>query len=402
VRHRILIVDDEQAMLNLFSSLLKDRYIVETARSAEEALLRLREDSDFAVVVADIFMPGISGIELLAQCAKLNPDTVRIAVTGDPGRDTVVDSVNEGNVFRFVSKPVRLEVLAEIIESAIERFDSLHLERDMMETTVRTSVNLLLEVLATIDPPSFELSQRVRSSVRVFVRKLKLPNAWELELAASLARIGTVALPTDVLRKVAREIPLGAREAEILAQVPALGAQLLKQVPRMGRVTEAIRYQAKNFDGSGAPNDATSGSHIPLGARILRIFVDRATLEIEGVASGEAHRRMAARSGVYDTALLDASFEVFPEYILSAVSADKEVRLVSADELQPDCTLVTEIRTTDRLLLVTSGTRLTPLMLQRIRTHVALGTVVGPFGVQITTPDEVKATESPFPILAAS
>jgi response regulator RpfG family c-di-GMP phosphodiesterase len=389
-------------MLNLFSSVLKDRYVVETARSAEEALQRLQHDTDFAVVVADIFMPGISGIELLSQCAKLSPDTVRIAVTGDPGRDTVVDSVNEGNVFRFVSKPVRLEVMAEIIESAIERYDSLRLERDMMETTVRTSVNLLLEVLATIDPPSFELSQRVRTSVRVFVRKMRLPNAWELELAASLARIGMVALPTDVLRKVAREAPLGAREAELLRQVPVLGAQLLKQVPRMGRVAEAIRYQAKNFDGSGSPDDATSGSHIPLGARILRIFVDRATLEIDGVASREAHRMMASRIGAYDASLLEDSFECFPEYILSAVSAEKEVRLVSADELQPDSTLVTEIRTLDRLLLVAAGTRLTPLIVQRIRTHVALGTVTGPFGVQVPTAEDTKASANPFPILAAS
>jgi response regulator RpfG family c-di-GMP phosphodiesterase len=400
--HRILIVDDEQPMLNLFSAVLKDRFVIETARNAEEALQRLRTESDFAVVVADIFMPGVSGIELLAQCAKLSPDTVRIAVTGDAARETVVDSVNEGNVFRFVSKPVRVEVLGEIIEAAIQRYDSLRLERDMMETTVRTSVNLLLEVLATIDPPSFELSQRVRTSVRVFARKMRLPNAWELELAASLARIGMVALPSDVLRKVGHEIPLGAREAELLSQVPALGAQLLKQVARMGRVAEAIRYQAKNFDGSGSPNDSTSGPHIPLGARILRIFVDRATLEIDGVASRDAHRRMAARTGAYDPALLQASFDCFPDYILSAVSADKEVRLVSAEELQPDATLVTEIRTTDGLLLVAASTRLTSLIVQRIRTHVTLGTVTGPFGIQLPTADDAKASSVPFPILAAS
>jgi hypothetical protein len=271
-----------------------------------------------------------------------------------------------------------------------------------METTVRTSVNLLLEVLATVDPPSFELSQRVRGSVRHFVRHLKLPNAWELELAASLARIGTVAIPADVMRKVAREMPLASREAELVGQVPQLGWQLLKQIPRMGRVAEAIRYQAKNFDGTGSPADDIGGARIPLGARILRIFVDRALLEIDGVAQREAYRAMAARTGKYDAELLEASFECFPDYILSGLSAEKEVRLVSAEQLQPDQTLATEIRTNDKLLLVATGTRLTPVIVQRIRTHVALGTVIGPFGVQPVTPEDAKAIAVPPPILIAS
>ncbi len=389
-------------MLNLFSSVLKDRFDIETARNAEEALRQLRMTTEpFAVVVADIFMPGISGIELLAQSAKLSPDTVRIAVTGDPRRDTVVNSVNEGHVFRFVSKPVRIETLAEIIEAAVERYESLRMERDLMETTVRTSVNLLLEVLATLDPATFELSQRVRGSVRHFARLMRLPNAWELELAASLARIGTVSLPADVVRKATRDAPLTPREAELFAQVPQLGGQLLKPVPRMGRVAEAIRYQAKNFDGTGSPSDSIAGSEIPLGARILRIFVDRALLELDGPERGEARRAMMARTGVYDPALLEASFEHFPEFIFSAVSAEKEVRLVSADALQPDSTLITEIRTAERLLLVAPGTRLTPLIIQRIRTHVALGTVTGPFGIQRPSSND-DATPVPFDARAAS
>ena len=387
-------------MLNLFSSVLKDRYTVETARSAEDALKLIQSDEPFTVVVADIFMPGVSGIDLLAQCEKLSPDTVRIAVTGDPGRDTVVDSVNEGQVFRFVSKPVRIETLAAIIEAAVERYESQRLEREMMDTTVRTSVNLLLEVLATFDPSSFELSQRIRTSVRIFARAQKLPNVWELELAASLARIGVVALPSDLLRKVARDIPLTPREAEQFSQVPQLGAQLFKQVPRMGRVAEAIRYQAKNFDGSGSPKDAITGSMIPLGARVLRIFVDRAALEIDGIAHDDARRQMMSRTGVYDPALLAASFDCFPDYILSAVSAQKQVRLVPADDLQPDTTLVTEIRTAEKLLLVAAGTRLTPIIVQRIRTHVALGTVTGPFGVQAAS--EQERTTPPFPAIEAA
>ncbi len=387
MRHRVLIVDDEQATLNLFSTVLKDRYAVETAISAEDALKLVKSgETPFAVVIADVFLPGVSGIEFLAQMSKLSPETLRIALTGDPGRDTVVESVNHANVFRFVSKPIRIQALAELIEAAVQRFESLRCEREMMETTVRTSVNLLLEVLATLNPASFELSQRLRGSVRVFSRGMKLANPWELELAASLARIGIVALPAPVSRKVAHDLPLTAREAEMVAQIPQVGSQLLKQVPRMDRVAQAIRYQAKNYDGSGTPVDSVARNEIPLGARVLRIFMDRAALELDGIAGDDAYETMAGRKGAYDPELLEASFQHFPGYILSAVAADKEVRLISADELQPDMVLVTEVRTEERLLLVASGTRLTPLIVQRIRTHVALGTVIGPFGIQVAAP----------------
>lgn len=384
-------------MLNLFSSTLKDRFDVTALRTAEEALEHLRSTpTPPAVVVADVFLPGMSGIELLAQCAKIAPDTVRIALTGDPNRETVVESVNQGGAFRFVSKPVRMDALAQLLEEAVQRYENLRVERDLMETTVRTSVNLLLEVLATLDPSSFELSQRLRGSVRLFARILQLPNVWELELAASLARIGTVALPAHVVRKVAHELPLSARETELVAQVPQLGGQLLKQVPRMERVAQAIRYQAKNYDGSGLPSDGVAREHIPLGARILRIFMDRAALEVEGIAGDAAFARMSARKGVYDQTLLAASFLHFGEYILSVVAPDKEVRMMSADELQPDFTLVTEVRTTERLLLVAPGTRLTPVLVQRIRTHVALGSVNGPFGVQLPGPDD---NAGPIPVI---
>ena len=386
--------------MNLFSSVLKDRYGVETARSGEEALQMLKTDAGFSVIVSDVYLPGISGIDLLKQCAKLTPDTVRISLTGSPDRDTVVESVNEGNVFRFVSKPVRVDVLAEIIEAAVQRYEGQRVERDLMETTVRTSVTLLLEVLATLDPASFELSQRVRSSVRQFARFTRLPNVWELELAASLARIGTVALPPDIVRKAGRKQPLTAREAELFGQVPHLGSQLLKQIPRMDRVAQSIRYQAKNFDGSGTPHDGLARSSIPLGARLVRLFTDRALLEVDRVVGEEAYQAMLARSGAYDPALLEASFRHFPDNILSAAVVDQNVRTVVAEDLQPDATLVAEIRNTDGMLLVAAGTRLTPLIVQRVQTHVSVGSVKGPFSVRLAKSETVPPLPLPRGVAA--
>jgi len=382
VAHRILIVDDEQATLNLFSSVLKDRYAVETARTAEEALALIATAPPFSVLLADVFLPRMSGIELLARWAKTSPDTVRIALTGDTGRDTVVESVNSGKVFRFVSKPIGLAALSELMEVAVRHYDGQRVERDMMETTVRTCVNLLLGVLATFDPTSFELSQRLRETVRCFARARNLPNSSELELTAALARIGTVSLPALIVNKARHSVPLTPREAELLADVPNLGWQLLKEIPRMGRVAQAIRYQSRNYDGRGAPDDGVVRNDIPLGSRILRIFTDRARLEAERITGEEAQRTMAAKAGVYDPALLAATFEQFPQSILSLVSPTKDGRIIPAKGLLAGMVLVTEIRTNEQLLLVSAGTLLTPLLVQRIQTHVALGSITDSFEVQ--------------------
>jgi response regulator RpfG family c-di-GMP phosphodiesterase len=385
VHPRILVVDDEAPMLNLLSSALGDAYTVETAANGHDALVRLRAEETFAVLVADLIMPGMSGIELLAECEKLSPLTVRIVLTGDPKRQAVIEAVNRGHIFQFIAKPVELELLRATIEMGVRRHEILAAEHDLCDTTLRTSINLLLDVLSTLDAQSFELSQRVRRSVRSYASMLRLPNAWELEMAAALARIGTATLPSGLLAKIGdAEAEITLREQELVDRVPLMGWQMLKGVPRLGRIAEAVRYQAKHFDGSGRPADAVAGEQIPLGGRILKVFMDRAALELEGVGKAAAHQQMAARAGVYDPAVLASSFQCFPDYILSGISATEQVRMLTAEDLQPGQVIVAEIRTDEGLVFVAAGTRLTPHLVQRIRNHVATGNLKEPFCVQPT------------------
>ena len=396
MRHRILVVDDEQPLLNLLGASLADYYAVETARGGAEALQRLRMEEPFAVIIADLIMPEMNGIDLLAECERLYPLTVRVVLTGDPKRQTVIDAVNRGRIFHFIPKPVQQPLLLETVEAAARQHEILKAEQELLDTTLRTSINLLLEVLSTLDAQSFELSQRVRRSVGVFARSLQLPNAWELEMAAALARIGAATVPVEVLHKLAAgDAALNHQEEDLVRRVPLMGWQMLKSVPRLERVAEAVKYQSKHFDGGGYPDDDVAGEQIPMGARILKIFMDRAALEVEGVAKANAHQQMKGRAGVYDPMLLDASFRCFPDYILSGISATEQVRLVPAPDLQPNQVLVAEIRTSDGLLFAAAGTRLTPLILQRIHNHVALNNISGPFCVQAPA---AEAAESPMPV----
>jgi serine/threonine-protein kinase len=117
-RPRLLFVDDEERVTNALKAIFRDHYDVATAASGEQAL-ELLASGHFHVVVSDQRMPGMLGVELLRQLKLLAPDTVRILLTGYSDLAAIVGSVNDGEVFRFISKPWNQEDLQATIAEAV-------------------------------------------------------------------------------------------------------------------------------------------------------------------------------------------------------------------------------------------------------------------------------------------
>src|SRR5262245_60226821 len=111
---KILLVDDEPNILDGYRRELRDRFCVETATGGEEALKKIEQEGPFAVVVSDLKMDGMSGIELLTQVRKICPDSIRIMLTG-AGFESAVAAVNEGHIFRFLTKPCTSDDLAKAL-----------------------------------------------------------------------------------------------------------------------------------------------------------------------------------------------------------------------------------------------------------------------------------------------
>ncbi|KER10702.1 MAG: hypothetical protein HY22_02475 [[Candidatus Thermochlorobacteriaceae] bacterium GBChlB] len=118
---KILFVDDQPQILQSLRLLFHDHDVL-TAENATEALLQLNANPDIAVVVSDQRMPGMQGIELLRQVKQLYPHIMRILLTGYADIDAVVSSVNQGEVFRFISKPWKSEKLRETLSLALSIF----------------------------------------------------------------------------------------------------------------------------------------------------------------------------------------------------------------------------------------------------------------------------------------
>src|SRR5439155_4803424 len=112
---KILCVDDELNILKAYQRVLNGPFLIETATSGQDGLALVSADDPFAVVVSDMRMPGMDGIEFLRKMKEVAPDTVRMMLTGNGDQQTAIDAVNKGNIFRFLPKPCSPEDLGQAI-----------------------------------------------------------------------------------------------------------------------------------------------------------------------------------------------------------------------------------------------------------------------------------------------
>jgi CheY-like chemotaxis protein len=155
MNERVLCVDDDPNVLAGYQRGLRKQWHLETASSGQAALGLLETQGPYAVIVADMQMPGMNGVELLTRARTLAPDTVRIMLTGNADQKTAVEAVNEGHVFRFLNKPCSAEMLALVLDAAVRQYRLVVAERELLEKTLSGSVKILTEILSLQDPRTF-------------------------------------------------------------------------------------------------------------------------------------------------------------------------------------------------------------------------------------------------------
>jgi response regulator RpfG family c-di-GMP phosphodiesterase len=382
MNERILVVDDDPLFLDLLKEGLPKQYSVDTALSGMEALEHFRTKGPYALLLSDMNMPGMKGIELLEHVRALYPDTVRLMLTGNADRQTAIEAVNRGQVFRFLGKPAAHEALLDALEAGLKHHGLQRLEREILEGTLAGSIKLLTDVLGMVAPNALGQGQRLRDSMARFARHLGVVSRWDLELGALLSSLGYAAVPTGILRKLAAETPLLADEKDVLRCLPQISRDLLVSIPRLGEVAEIVLYQHKHFDGSGFPADAVAGEVIPLGARLLHILQDRLKLEAEGEVKAEVYQAMLDRSGYYDPYLLDQCFKCFPDALITAVNAARPVLAHKVADVLPGDVVASDIMTKDGITLVGAGSDLTAMMIARLVNFRKIGALQEPLLVQ--------------------
>lgn len=302
-KHKVLFVDDDPEILASFQRAFRRKYQVDTALGPIRALEAVTERGPYAVVVSDLRMPALDGIELFTRLHRVCPDTVRVMLTGHADMDAAMDAVNAGHVFRFLIKPCAEEDLDEALAAAAALHVQAVTEKEFLKGALRGIIRVLTDLLSLLNPEAMARSLRIKRLVADMARYLEAPDPWRIDLAVTLSQLGGVVVPESLFAALRAGRPLEGDAARLFARHPALAADLLGNIPRLGEVAEIIRHQDTPFSG-GAAGDP-SGTAIPLGARLLKVTLDFDRLLVSGRSREEALSSMAGRAGDYDPALLE-------------------------------------------------------------------------------------------------
>ena len=371
---KILFVDDEPAVLDTLKRNLRNRFQISTALSGEEALSRLSKQGPFSVIVSDFRMPGMDGITLLQKVKKAQPDIVRIMLTGNADLSTAIDAVNNGSIFRFLTKPCPVNILIATIERALYQFQLVVAERELLHNTLRGSISMMAELLSLANPLAFSSGYRIKGTVRQIAEKLELRPLWQYEVSALLCRVGCIAIPADILSKVYNGDNLSDREHTIFSDHPRIGANLVRRIPRLENVADIIEEQLCDYDAfrsAGRENSAIS-----LGAQVLHACLDHDQLVVAGNEDSVAFGLMYAKKGSYHPDVL---------FLLKSLTRtgirQGSLMQLRFDELVPGMIAAQDIMAQNGSLIIAKGQEITWPVLQGLQNFIDHIGIKEPFAV---------------------
>jgi putative two-component system response regulator len=288
---KILVVDDDPQILDYISLLLGSfNYSVVTCSNAADAVAHVPE-TPVSVVLTDIKMPNISGIELLEKIREFNPEIPVILMTGYAELDTAIDAVEKG-AFHFIKKPFKGETLLRAIKKAVKYTMLIEQEKNyksMLENTVLQKTQELADTAMTANKMSIEIIQRLSavaefrdtytgahiSRIGLYSKKiaeiLNMHNDFidAIAVASSLHDIGKIAIPDNILLKKGS---LTAKEIEIMKEHTIIGSRILAHSSHL--VIQMANSIALNhhesWEGGGYPR-GLKGKEIPIEGRIVKL-----------------------------------------------------------------------------------------------------------------------------------
>ena len=398
----ILVLDDDTVVLAaLKETLERERYKVVAYSKANEALEGL-DNNAFATIISDQHMPEMTGLEFLDKCKQKQPNASRILITGVLTLNTVIEAVNRGEIFRFLTKPwIREEVLATV-DNAVQRYalveanerlnsDTLELNDKLVQanSALEEKIRQLEQQASDLESTNQALEENFNHSLEICFRlieafhpilgeqtkavvsickeiaKSELLSEREsevLKVSSWLYNLGRIGLPRELLTKSLNDPQsLDEQERTLLHHYPVYGQTLAGFVGALEEVGLAIRAHRERFDGRGYP-DGYSREMIQVPARHLAIavaFVESALPRDEALEfiirdSGKSFHPEAVRLFMKSSNLSNLP---------------KKVRELTLAELEPGMVLAKGIYSPSGLLLIPEEERLTHSIIKKIKEH---------------------------------
>jgi response regulator RpfG family c-di-GMP phosphodiesterase len=384
---KILMVDDESSVLAGYQRIFHNEFEITTAAGGAAALSELAATGPYAIVVSDMRMPEMDGAQLLAKIKVLAPDTVRIMLTGNADIQSAVSAVNEGSIFRFLTKPCNKETLGKALSAGLMQYRLVKAEKELLENTLQGSIQVLTEVLSLVNSAAFGRALRVRRYIHSVVTSMALENPWRFEVAAMMSQLGCVTLHPETIEAVYAGRPLSAGEQAQFDAHPRVAHDLLAKIPRLEPIAWMIAHQ--NESGATAGEAAESESaDLRLGANLLHVTLAFDDLVGKGVSKKDAANQLLQEHKDFDPRI----FRALREMELDREKVQTVVRTCNIDQLVPfGMVMEQELRTKAGVLLVGKGQEITAALILRLKSFEEYGTI-GSTVVVIAPATQVMAT----------
>ena len=403
----ILCVDDEVNILEGLQDNLRRKFKVHTATSGAEGLAVLESEGPFPVIISDMRMPEMNGAEFLSQVRGLYPDSMRILLTGQSDVESAISAVNEGQIFRFLTKPCETDNLISVLELAVEHNRLGRLEKDLLENTLQGCVEALVEVLQLTNPAAFSRTNRIRDYVNHMVSDLGLQDRWQFEIAALLSQIGFVTLPSETIKKLFAGQSLSDDELALVEEHPVVAYRLISRIPRLESIASMILKQ-RDSDRSntqfsdvideakiaGKPDNADSDQvinksknsqvedieeTIRIGALMLQLASEYDASIGREISHEQTIDLMRQSEGAVNSRFVDS----LSKLTVNTVSKAAVFKMVNVKDLSRGMVLDQEITDSNGLLLMASGQLVTDTVIHRLSVFARRGSLVEPIRVKV-------------------
>jgi CheY-like chemotaxis protein len=361
IPEKILFVDDEPDVLSSFKRQFRKKADISTASSGQEALDLMDSEGEFAVIISDMRMPSMDGAEFLEKAKKKSPNTIRILLTGQTDQNSAIAAINKGQIFSFLSKPCPQGVLQETLKSAIRQYRLINSEKDLLQNTVKGSIELLSELLAIVKPHVFSNFNRIKKYIRHMANELGEVDTWDFEVAGMLYGLGYLTLPEELIAKAMNHYSeLSYHEKILLQDIPLISSEMINHIPRLENIAEMVKL-SNRVNHSIHEDTETVRGRILRGADMLKIAIKFDKILESG------HNLTSAIN------LLQQDHELNSEIIgkLSNIQVGHEddALTVNLDNLLPGMVLLEDMITDNQSTLLAKGTELTEALLVRIRLY---------------------------------
>lgn len=361
MKTRILFVDDDPMLLSSMERCLGAKFDLTTALSGPEALQAIDEQPAFKVIITDMRMPVMDGVQFIERARQCAPHAKYLMLTGNQDIETAIRAVNEGRVTKFLNKPCDPSDITAAVETAAQVYDLEASERELLNKTFIGSVGIFADVMETLQPELLGRAGRTEQFAEQLREHCGVHSRWEFKIASKLSMVGQ-ALHGNTMS----DAPTSPQALADLAEACSTTARMIDRIPRMSLIAQIIRA-VPTTDGEIEVLDARGdGDVVRLGAAILRVAQIVEGLSHLGLDIDQAETEIrSALPNAYEP-LLEAVRKVYP------ANSESDAVAVQLTDLKPGMILSENLARPDGATLLREGRRLSETHIEKLLSETNL------------------------------